>query len=354
MLYRLRLAGLLGAFALVAGCSNSNPVSTPPPEPSCTLTNPVGWGQDPFVVRHGDNYYFVESRDNAIYVSRSKTLQGIKQNAVKVFSPPAQGWNRTNIWAPELHFIDGRWYIYYAAGEAGPPFIHQRSGVLESTGADPQGSYVDKGLLFTGEVQPDSVNIWAIDLTVDRIGGQLYAVWSGWEKNRPTDKTAQHLYIAPMSNPWTISGPRVQISSPEQPWEKGTELDLNEGPQFLTHGSDVFIIYSTRESWLKEYRLGQLRLEGPQADPADPTSWDKSGPVFSGTASVFGVGHASFTTSPDGSQDWIVYHAKAYEKPGWERLIRAQSFTWNADGSPHFGSPDASLGAIEAPSGECP
>ena len=93
------------------------------------------------------------------------------------------------------------------------------------------------------------------------------------------------------------------------------------------------------------------------ADPLDPNAWAKHPePVFEKDISgqAFGPGHNSFFTSPDGTEDWIVYHAKAYEKPGWERVIRAQPFTWNADGSPHFGSPDASLGAIDAPSGQCP
>jgi GH43 family beta-xylosidase len=99
-----------------------------------------------------------------------------------------------------------------------------------------------------------------------------------------------------MSDPVTISGPRVKLSSPVESWEVGTELSLEEGPEILQHGGDTFIIYSTRESWLKEYRLGQLRLR-PGADPLDPASWTKSGPVFTGSGEVYGVGHASFTTS---------------------------------------------------------
>lgn len=347
------LAALLSVL-LLAGCSNATSrQAAPEPEAACTFTNPVGPGQDPYVVRYEGMYYLVESRGNAIHVYRSEKLTEIKANPVKVWEPPAEGWNRMHLWAPELHFIGGRWYIYYAAGAAGPPFVHQRSGVLESTGADPQGPYVDRGLLFTGDAQDDSTNVWSIDLTVGRIGGRFYAVWSGWEQNRDTDKTPQHLYIAALSNPWTIGSARVRISSPEEPWEVGTELDINEGPQFLLHGGDVFIIYSTRESWLKAYRLGQLRLRSPEADPLDPTAWRKSGPVFIGTDEVLGVGHASFTTSPDGTEDWIVYHTKVSETPGWERVIHMQPFRWNAEGAPDFGTPAASGEALAVPSGQC-
>lgn len=103
---------------------------------------------------------------------------------------------------PELHFWKGKWYIYYAAGYSGPPFIHQKAGVLESVTSDAMGKYVDKGMLFTGDALGDwENNRWAIDMTLLDHKGQLYAVWSGWEGNELTDKTQQHLYIAKMLNP---------------------------------------------------------------------------------------------------------------------------------------------------------
>lgn len=347
--------GALVALMLVTVACPSEPSSPMEEgEDPCEFTNPVAGGQDPWVVEHEGVYHLVESRDNAIWVTRSEDLTAPKRSSIKVWQPSSTGWNRSHIWAPELHFIDGRWYIYYAAGEAGPPFIHQRSGVLQSVGSDPQGDYVDLGMLrIVDDLETDTVNTWAIDLTVTRIDGQLYAVWSGWEENRDTDRTPQHLYIATMSDPATISSDRVRISSPVETWEQGTELDLNEGPEFLWHGEDLFIIYSTRESWLPDYRLGQLRLASPDADPMDPASWIKSGPVFTWTETVYGPGHASFTTSPDGTEDWIVYHAKVSTEPGWDRVIRMQPFGWAADGSPDFGEPVPAGVPIPVPSGQC-
>jgi len=316
----------------------------------CFFKNPIAIGQDPYVVRHNDVYYYIESKNNAIWIYRSQYLTKPKMNGVKVWESTPGTWNQTHIWAPELHFINGRWYIYYAAGRSGPPFIHQRCGVLQSTTDDPQGSYVDMGQLFTGEiVQGDSVNIWCIDLTIGKINDQLYAVWSGWEENRDTDKTSQHLYIAKMCNPWTICGKRVKISSPTESWELGTELSLNEGPQFLYHENDVFIVYSTNESWLPSYKLGLLKLVG---DPLNPSDWIKIGPVFEGNEKVYGVGHASFTVSPDGSENWIVYHTKASKRPGWERLVHTQPFFWNSDGLPFFGIAKSSEDTLKVPSGQ--
>ncbi len=359
----LRAAALLGFAACSSGGTGAVDTGTNPPMCATTFTNPIGAGADPWVVRSDNKYFSVESRGGGIYVYRSDTLTSLKQNGVKVWTPPSSGWNQTDIWAPELHFVDGRWYIYYAAGMPGPSgpdaaFTDQRAGVLESTGTDPQGPYVDKGMLYTGDdVAGGTNNIWAIDLTVARINGTLYAVWSGWEENRATHVTPQHTYIARMSNPWTIATNRVQISTPDQTWEIGPRLNLQEGQEVLVNGTNTFIVYSTRESFLPDYRLGLLKLVSPTADPLLPSSWQKSaGPVFTGAPSVgvYGVGHASFTTSPDGTENWIVYHAKSLNSEGWDdRKVRTQKFTWNADGTPNFGTPTATGAPVAVPSGQC-
>lgn len=342
-------------LAAAAGACSSGGTGTPDTTSrACTFVNPVSDGADPWVARRGDDYFLVESRDNGIYVYRTTDLTKLKRNGVKVWTAPDTGWNRNHIWAPELHAIGGRWYIYYAGGRDGPPFIHQRSGVLESTGDDPQGQYVDKGLLYTGDdVAGGTNNRWAIDVTTDTIGGQRYAVWSGWETDAATDRTPQHLYIARMTNPYTIGSNRVRISSPVESWERGTELDLQEGPVFLQRNARRFLIYSTRESWLPQYRLGQLQLVTANADPMRADSWVKTGPVFTGTGQVHGVGHNSFTTSRDHSEDWIVYHSKVDPAPGWNRVIRMQKFTWNADGSPNFGTPVPTGELVRQPAGQC-
>lgn len=320
------------------------------------FTNPIGNGADPWVIRHNGYYYVCQSNGDinskGISVRKSDKLSQLG-NAVTVWNSPDTGWNSSQIWAPELHYFNKKWYIYYAAGKAGPPYIHQRSGVLESVTDDPQGKYIDKGILNTGTDKTDETGtIWAIDVNVGHIAGKLYAIWSGWEQNAATDKTSQHLYIAEMSNPWTISSNRVKISSPDQSWEKGGPLDLNEGPQFLMREGQVFIIYSTRESWTPEYRLAQLKLKDPLKSPLDAENWQKSGPVFQGTEKVLGTGHASFTQSPDGKEWWIFYHSKKKKNPGWARDLRLQKISWKADGDPDFGVPVPAGIAIPVPSGE--
>ena len=359
------------AAAQLAACVPAGRAITPAPGttgPSsavCTFTNPVARGADPWVEFRDGWYYMAQSKNAAgenstIWVFRSRKLTDPMRDSVKVWTAPDTGWNQTHIWAPEIRNVDGRWYIYYAAGRPGPadaPFIFQRAGVLRATGAGPQGAWEDLGQLDTGgDPATRADDVWAIDFTVHRFGGQLYGIWSGWENNTPLARTPQYLYIARMSDPATISGPRAQISAPTESWERRVDptdgLDLNEGPQVLARNGQTFIIYSTRESWTPAYRLGQLRLNSPTADPMQRSSWTKTGPVFAQANEVYGPGHNGFARSPDGTEDWIIYHAKVDTGPNWNRVIRLQRFTWRPDGSPDFGEPVASGVAMPVPSGE--
>ena len=317
-----------------------------------TFTNPVWDGADPWMVKQGNKYVYCCSAHNSILVSSSKKLTE-RGEPKTIWKAPASGWNRSCVWAPEIHFIDGRWYVYYAAGESGPPFVHQRTGVLRSKTEDVFSEYEDMGELYTGD-NPGQSNsaIWAIDMTILQHKGKLYAIWSGWIKNETTDATQQHLYISEMENPFTMKGKRAKISSPVESWETGGPLNLNEGPEVLKNGENVFIVYSCRESWLVDYKLGMLQLINPYGNILDPKNWFKKGPVFSGTASVFGVGHCSFAKSPDNKENWIIYHSKKTTSPGWDREVRMQLFTWNPDGTPNFGIPVPAGQMLNVPSGE--
>lgn len=317
-----------------------------------TFVNPRYEGADPFVYKHTDGiYYFCQSegdRGIAVWKSDRLTDKGVKR---VVWTPPESGWNTDEIWAPELHYLNGRWYIYYAA-DSGENKDH-RMGVLESVTDDPQGAYVDKGMLYTGdEVETGANNRWAIDGTPLQMRDRLYHVWSGWEGT----EDEQWLYIAEMENPWTIKTNRVKLAENDDfVWERVSESfderGLNEGPQILRHNGVVYIIYSVSGSWQPSYKLAQLSIpEG--ADPMEPSNWIKhETPVFTGTDEVHGVGHASFTTSPDDIEEWIVYHTKIDTRPGWRRVVHMQPFTWGR-GGPDFGRPVPAGVPLPVPSGE--
>jgi len=92
-----------------------------------------------------------------------------------------------------------------------------------------------------------------------------------------------------------------------------------------------------------------LRLKDKDGTLLSPSNWEKSGPVFQGP---FGTGHCSFVKSPDGKEDWIIYHSKKSEKEGWQRDVMMQRFKWDRNGYPVFGKPVETGLEINRPSGE--
>jgi GH43 family beta-xylosidase len=317
-----------------------------------TFTNPLlPSGADPWVIYHDGFYYYTNSTGTRLMIIKTKTMQGLAAATRTVIWKPPVGTNYSKeIWAPELHFLQGKWYMYFAADDGSND--HHRVYVLENPSADPTiGEWT-----FKGQVG-DPTNKWAIDVSVFENKGQLYMLWSGWEGDT---NSQQSIYIAKMENPYTIKGERAKISSPEFEWEKfGSKnpphVSVNEGPEILAHGNKLFLIFSASGCWTDHYALGMLTAKA-SADLMDPKSWTKSPePVLQTNIenSVYAPGHNSFFKSPNGKEDWIIYHANPTPGCGCggQRSPRMQKFTWKKDGSPDFGIPVKTGTELAVPAG---
>ncbi|NEA98027.1 family 43 glycosylhydrolase [Streptomyces sp. SID13726] len=340
---------LVCVFALLLALVSANPSATA--ADGRPYTNPLksSKGADPWLEYYDGNYYLVTTTFTGILgIRKSPTLAGLATAPnVQVWSDTTSTRN-TNIWAPELHFLDGHWYLYYSAGQSGVACCDsQRTHVLESAGTDPMGPYTYKNTLTGSNLTPSG---WLIDASVLQHDGSLYLVGSGF-----VNGSTQSLVIAPMSNPYTLaSNTFTVISSPTLSWETSGGA-VNEGPEPLYHDGRTFLTYSASFCATADYKLGQLELTG--SDPLNPASWTKKQtPVFqrSDANGVYGPGHNGFFTSPDGTENWIVYHANSAANGGCGngRTTRAQEFTWNADGTPNFGTPVALGTSLPGPSGE--
>jgi GH43 family beta-xylosidase len=338
---------ILLLFGLVLPFCSKKSGDPPPPIPTNTFTNPLINGSDPWVVMKDGTYYYTHTLGPRIAIWKTSAMSKLgTATQSEIYRPAPGAANSQNIWAPEIHNLDGKWYVYYTAG-AGPDAT-QRTWVLENGSADPTtGTWTDRGRIYSSDT-----DFWAIDGTVMEYNGSRYFVWSG----RPDPSVQnQNIYIAKMASPWTLQTPSVLISKPELDWEKNGG-PVNEAPEFLSRNGKNYIVYSASGCWTDDYTLGLLTLKA-NGDPLVSTDWTKSPlPVFvkKPNGNVYGPGHNAFFKSPDGTEDWIIYHANSSSGDGCSdrRNIRMQKFTWTTDGTPNFSTPVSTGTAITKPMGD--
>jgi len=344
---------LLAIFSFNIACGNKNAgkVKKAADSIKATYVNPLlPEGIDPNATFFKGKYYYLHGTENNIMLWETSDITDLKHARCKIIWQPKESGNASHLWAPEIHYIEGKWYIYYAADD-GNTDNHQLY-VLENSSSDPmQGSFRMRGRILT-----DPKCNWSIQATVFEHRGALYLLWSGWPEKRIHVEN-QCIYIARMKNPWTLSSSRVMISKPEYEWERqwinpdGTRtaypIFVNEGPQYF-HSKDykkVIVYYAASGSWTPYYCIGMLTADS-ESNLLNPNSWTKNNvPVFrqSPENGVFGPGGISFIPSPDSTEWYILYHARQVTNGDAgsrdTRSPRLQKISWDADGMPNLGIP---------------
>ncbi|PQC32565.1 family 43 glycosylhydrolase [Enterococcus mundtii] len=312
-----------------------------------TYANPIVLERaDPWIYKHTDGYYYFTGSlpgYQSIELRRAKTIDGLKHaEKLLVWHAPKTGPMSQLIWAPEIHYIQGKWYIYFAASdhaEIRDRDHHHRMFVLENMSIDPMNTdWEEKGQIIT------ATDTFSLDGTTFTHQGKLYYVWAQLDPRIPGNS---NLYLSEMANPWTLTGKQLLLAIPEFSWEK-QGFAVNEGPAVLVRNGKIFITYSGSATD-ENYAMGLLWAE-ESADLLDGYSWHKNPePVFvsSEKNKQFGPGHNSFTLSEDGKEDVLVYHARPEKNEGIDPLnnpnrhANAQVFSWDTEGFPVFGEPVA-------------
>ncbi|MEU4239117.1 family 43 glycosylhydrolase [Actinoplanes sp. NPDC026619] len=353
---RTLLRGSLGvaAGAGVAGLSAAGSAEAAIPKTDAeiygvpTAQPLISQRADPFITpRTNGMYYFTGSvpEYDRIALRGASTIAGLPAAAETViWQRPATGKMAGHIWAPEIHRINNRWYIYFAAGDSDDVF-RIRTYVLESAKSDPldASGWQLKGQLLT------EWDGFTLDSTTFAHRGRRYLVWA---ESEPEIAVNTSLYIAQMANPWTLSSKPTRITTPTKSWEiQGYKV--NEGPAVLIRNGRIFLTFSASATDAR-YCMGLLTADA-DADLLDRDSWVKSpDPIFvtNTETSRFGPGHNSFTVAEDGVTDVLVFHARDYRDitgdPLYDpnRHTRVQKIYWHPDGTPLFGVPVGDGGPI--------
>jgi GH43 family beta-xylosidase len=329
-------AAARGASASHRPDSRARAASVKPGIPAAkSFTNPLGHGQDPSIVTFGGWYYLTQSSRKAtsITVRRSQSIKTLGRAAQNVVwrggdaGSPCCEW-----WGPELHLIGNEWYIYAAADDGAD--IDHRLQVLASS--SPLGPYTYQGTLATPG------GFWSIDPSPLSVpGGSLLMFWSGWPG---TTSGLQNIYVAAMSNPWTISGGRTQLSTPTYSWERHLQpphVSVNESPEPIIHGSTISVSYSASGCATPNYSLGLLSAH-LGSNLLSASSWTKAHqPIFASNpvARIFGPASNGWFLSPDGRQTWVALTASTYSggNCGPPRYIYVEPVKWNRNGTPNLG-----------------
>ena len=340
---RARLLALLRAAALPLLTMMPPALLAASVAPATTYTNPLlPSGPDPWVAQRAGFYYYMNTEGDRIALRKTRDMARLAEAApVTVWRPPHEGPGSASVWAPELHWLRGKWYLYFTAAERGhDDDAHRHVFVLENPSSDPtQGKWTSKGMLATTRS--------GIDGTVFELRGNLYFVYSPYVDDH------SDLVISAMRNPWTLTGPQVDIAHPTYAWEMQGGRKILEGPEFIRGPTGkLFLTYSASACWSDDYALGLLSAPAG-ADPMDASAWHKSPePVFAKSPKhgVYAPGHNGFFKSPSG-QDWIIYHAN--DAPGMKCTARRsphiQRFDWRKNGTPDFGVPVRTGTPLPAP-----
>jgi GH43 family beta-xylosidase len=299
---------------------------------------------DAQVFLHTDGYYYMTGsvpEYDRLVLRRSRTLAGLSTANERVLwrhekTGPMSGF----LWAPELHLIDGRWIMYFAAGPSGggEDVFRIRTFAVVCDGPDAMtGTWTVLGQLKT------PWDSFTLDSTSFVHRGTRYLAWA---QREPGIETNSNLYLAPLATPLTLAAKPARLAVPTLDWEiRG--FKVAEAPALLARNGKLFMTYSASATDAR-YCLGMLTARD-DADIMDPAAWTKSSqPVFKSSPAhkVFGPGHNSFTVDERG-RDILVYHARDYEAIKGDPLFdpnrhtRVQTFKYKPDGTPDFGEPVA-------------
>lgn len=297
---------------------------------------------DPYVYKHTNNdYYFTASLPeyNGIALRRAKTLKGLQSaEEIMIWKKHENGPMSFHVWAPELHYLDGKWYIYFAAGMAEDVW-NIRPYVLECMGDDPlTDEWVERGMMQCADEDEFSFRAFSLDATILKNKGKNYFIWA---EKVGVGKQISNLYIAEMESPLKLKTVQVLLTTPDYDWER-KGFWVNEGPAVLYRNGKIFVTYSASETGI-DYCMGMLTID-ENADLLDPRAWQKKRyPILASDAgkTIYGPGHNSFTKDEE-ENDILVFHARTETEivgnPLYNpnRHAMLMKFDWNEEGEPVF------------------
>ena len=176
---------------------------------------------DPYVIKHKNGkYYFTASLPGyeGIALREADSLAGLAEaEEVIIWNKHDTGEMSEHIWAPELHYLNEKWYIYFAAGEKDDVW-KIRPFVLECQGQNPiKDAWIELGIMQKADEDDFSFEAFSLDATVFENKGKYYYIWA---EKTGVGKQISNLYIAELDTPNRLKTVQVMLTTPDYDWER--------------------------------------------------------------------------------------------------------------------------------------
>lgn len=272
---------------------------------------------DPYVTKGSDGwYYFTASYPmygkndsegyDRIILRRSKTINELADAEEKVIWDEKDSQTAFRfIWAPEIHEINGRWYVLFAASGSENNVWDIDCHIIMCSGNDPYNDpWIDKGKFTACDGDNFSFKGFSLDMTYFECNGKHYVAWAQNGGN-------SNVYLATIDPdmPWKTTCSTILLTKPEYDWER-VKIPVNEGPAVIIHNGKIYLAFSASATG-PEYCIG-LMYADEKDDLTDINSWTKlDSPLLTSDdlEGEYGPGHNSFVKDENG--DWIfIYHSR--------------------------------------------
>ena len=254
-----------------------------------------------------------------IILRRSKTVEGLADAEEIVI------WDEENtdnshrwIWAPEIHQINGTWYVFFTASVDKKRVWGIRPKVIVCNKGDkdlfkPENWETEAHPCEPHENDKTAYTVFSLDMTHFENKGTHYVAWA-----QIVGSSSVLLASVDEKEPWKATSEHMILTMPEFAWEWQNDR-VNEGPAVIKNNGKIYIAYSA-SSVNETYCVG-LMYADEDSDLLDPASWIKLRyPILSTEdlpGSLSGPGHNSFTVDEYGNPI-IVYHVRDFDEP-WPR-----------------------------------
>ena len=301
-----------------------------------TTQSNAGVGYDRIVLRRASTINGLTTAQEQVLLWANNAAAPDTSNGSKIASS-----NYRYFWAPELHKINGDWYIFFTSSRSTDVW-NIRPTVMRAPGnTDPMvaSNWSVLGYVKAAAGDTAAFTSFSLDMTHFEANGKDYLVWA----EKPGSSDLRMAEINP-ADPTQLTSKSILLSTPNYAWERTTSQVINEGPAVIKSDDEVFVFFSASEV-NETYSIGMLRAP-VDGDLMNPATWSKTGyPLL--TSDDFGgqqngPGHNSFTLDEDGNPV-IVYHARppvAEWIPGADgglndpsRHARVKTVHFAADGS---------------------